>query len=423
MGYCHPIRDHGRYVPMKSFEGPSHYIPQHALFYALHFGVDGDDGARGARVLPLFHDRHSWMHHLQICPVPNDLAGGEEHVSFSAHRADPMPVETKPPEGHFSRAIIDPGVAEPLPARTGIRLAGIDNPSCDHILFPLDDICHPPDESSVLVSYGYEIKKVFYYPYAPPLEGTGNLWAYALHRRDGTEQSLRKRFVHGRCGSSSAAMPGAAGEAFSFCSHVKCYSILRAPHEMVYNKYCHPGYMEIIREALFKTTRVRVIRGDLTEATVDAIVNAANSRLQHGGGVAGAIVRKGGAIIQAESDRIGHVPVGESALTTAGALKAKYVIHTVGPRWGEGDEEVKLRSAVRNTLKLAQEKAFAAIAMPAISAGIFGFPKDQCARIMVEEIAAFTDGHKGIEAIDIYLMDDQIIDFFSREVERMEKAS
>lgn len=181
--------------------------------------------------------------------------------------------------------------------------------------------------------------------------------------------------------------------------------------------------MEIITEALFKTTRVRVIRGDLTEATVDAIVNAANSHLQHSGGVAGAIVRKGGAIIQAESDRIGYVPVGESALTTGGALKAKYVIHTVGPRWGEGDEEAKLRSAVRNTLKLAQEKAFATIAMPAISAGIFGFPKDRCARIMVEEIAGFAKGPGGIERIDIYLMDDRIVDFFSREIERMKKAS
>jgi O-acetyl-ADP-ribose deacetylase (regulator of RNase III) len=181
--------------------------------------------------------------------------------------------------------------------------------------------------------------------------------------------------------------------------------------------------MEIIKEALVKTTRVRVIRGDLTEAPVDAIVNAANTYLQHGGGVAGAIVRKGGSIIQEESDRIGRVPVGECALTTAGALPAKYVIHTVGPRWGEGDEEAKLRSAVKNTLKLAQEKAFATIAMPAISAGIFGFPKDRCARIMVEEIAAFAEGRTGIEGIDIYLMDEQIVDFFSREIERRKRAS
>lgn len=179
--------------------------------------------------------------------------------------------------------------------------------------------------------------------------------------------------------------------------------------------------MEIIKEALFNATRVRVIRGDLTEAPVDAIVNAANTHLQHGGGVAGAIVRKGGSIIQTESDRIGYVPVGECAVTTAGTLSAKYVIHTVGPRWGEGDEEAKLRSAVKNTLKTARERAFATIAMPAISAGIFGFPKDRCARIMVEEIAGFTGSHTGIEGVDIYLMDDQIVDFFSREIERIKK--
>lgn len=181
--------------------------------------------------------------------------------------------------------------------------------------------------------------------------------------------------------------------------------------------------MEIIEEALFNKTRVRIIRGDLTQAPVDAIVNAANSRLQHGGGVAGAIVRKGGSIIQTESDRIGYVPVGECAVTTAGALPAKYVIHTVGPRWGEGDEEEKLHSAIRNTLKMALEKGFSKIAMPAISAGIFGFPKDRCAAIMVEEIGAFAGSHGGIEGIDIFLMDEQIVGFFSREIERRKKSS
>ncbi len=87
--------------------------------------------------------------------------------------------------------------------------------------------------------------------------------------------------------------------------------------------------MEIIEEILLNATRVRVIRGDITEAPVDAIVNAANSHLRHGGGVAGAIVRKGGGIIQEESDLIGYVPVGESVVTTAGRLPANYVMHTV----------------------------------------------------------------------------------------------
>jgi O-acetyl-ADP-ribose deacetylase (regulator of RNase III) len=181
--------------------------------------------------------------------------------------------------------------------------------------------------------------------------------------------------------------------------------------------------MEIINDILLGSTRLRIIRGDLTEAPVDAIVNAANSRLQHGGGVAGAIVRKGGLVIQEESDRIGSVPVGQSAITTAGKLPAKYVIHTVGPRWGEGDEEMKLRSAVRNTLRLAQTKGFTTIALPAISAGIFGFPKDRCAKIMIEEIVSFIRTPNALAGLDIYLLDEEIIRFFSKEIARIEKAS
>ncbi|MGW8180284.1 MAG: macro domain-containing protein, partial [bacterium] len=117
--------------------------------------------------------------------------------------------------------------------------------------------------------------------------------------------------------------------------------------------------------------------------------NAANSHLQHGGGVAGAIVRKGGTIIQEESDRIGYVPVGHAALTTAGKLPAKYVIHAVGPRMGEGDEDSKLKNAVLNSLLLASEKGLRSISMPAISSGIFGFPKDRCALILINEAVHF----------------------------------
>ncbi len=180
--------------------------------------------------------------------------------------------------------------------------------------------------------------------------------------------------------------------------------------------------MEIIEEVLLSATMVRVIRGDLTEAPVDAIVNAANSHLQHGGGVAGAIVRRGGGIIQEESDRIGFVPVGEAAVTTAGRLPAKHVIHTVGPRWGEGDEETKLRSAVRNTLELAEKRGFATIAMPAISAGIFGFPKARCAHIILHEIAAFAREAGTVKEIDIYLLDPEIIGLFAEELSRIREV-
>ena len=178
--------------------------------------------------------------------------------------------------------------------------------------------------------------------------------------------------------------------------------------------------MEMLKEVTIKGVHFRVIRGDLTESHTDAIVNAANSHLQHGGGVAGAIVRKGGKIIQEESNRIGFVPVGKAAITGAGTLKARFVIHTVGPMWGEGDEEMKLRSAVRSTLKLATERGFESLAMPAISAGIFGFPKAECAHIIIDEISSFVRSEKtSLKEIDICLMDAEIIGFFEKELEKI----
>ena len=142
---------------------------------------------------------------------------------------------------------------------------------------------------------------------------------------------------------------------------------------------------------------LRLVEGDITERNVDVIVNAANSYLKHGGGVAAAIVRNSGAVIQDESDMIitagGLVPVGSAVITIAGRLPCKAIIHTVGPRMGEGNEDYKLRKAVRSSLLLASEKCFTSISMPAISSGIFGFPKDRCARILVEESKTFLEGN------------------------------
>lgn len=159
---------------------------------------------------------------------------------------------------------------------------------------------------------------------------------------------------------------------------------------------------------------LKLVQGDITEEAVDAIVNAANSYLQHGGGVAGAIVRKGGRIIQEESDRIGHVPVGQAALTTAGKLPAKYVIHAVGPRWGEGDEDNKLKNAVLNSLKLADEQGFHSISMPAISSGIFGFPKDRCAEIILSTIQEYLTNHPetSLQEVRICLYDKSSVEVF-----------
>lgn len=134
---------------------------------------------------------------------------------------------------------------------------------------------------------------------------------------------------------------------------------------------------------------IRLVKGDITFRNVDVVVNAANSNLKHGGGVAAAIVRIGGQIIQEESDKIGFVPVGSAAITTSGKLPCKAVIHAVGPRMGEGDEDAKLRSAIRASLLIASEKKFRDIAIPAVSSGIFGFPKDKCAAILTSESLNF----------------------------------
>jgi O-acetyl-ADP-ribose deacetylase (regulator of RNase III) len=118
----------------------------------------------------------------------------------------------------------------------------------------------------------------------------------------------------------------------------------------------------VVDEAKLDNNKIlRLVKGDITERDVDVIVNAANSYLKHGGGVAAAIVRKGGAIIQEESDEIGFVPVGSAVITGAGKLPCKAVIHTVGPSMGEGDEDNKLIRAVQSSLTLASEKGFKSI--------------------------------------------------------------
>jgi len=116
--------------------------------------------------------------------------------------------------------------------------------------------------------------------------------------------------------------------------------------------------------------------------------------------------------------------VGECAITTGGALKARYVIHAVGPRMGEGDEENKLKKAINSVLILASSRGFASIAVPAISAGIFGFPKDKCARILVEETAAFVRNRKtSLRQIVFCLMDTDVIDFFVAEAIKQQRGA
>jgi O-acetyl-ADP-ribose deacetylase len=129
--------------------------------------------------------------------------------------------------------------------------------------------------------------------------------------------------------------------------------------------------------------RLRIVEGDITLLDVEAIVNAANKHLQLGGGVAGAIRRRGGPAIQAECDPLSPIDVGEAVITGGGNLKAKYVIHAVGPVNGEGDEEAKLTRATLSSLRIAAERKLASLAFPAVSTGIYGFPIQECSRIML----------------------------------------
>ena len=134
---------------------------------------------------------------------------------------------------------------------------------------------------------------------------------------------------------------------------------------------------------------IKLVEGNIALLEAEAVVNAANKSLILGGGVAGAIKSYGGPSIQEECNKIGPIRVGEAVITGAGKLKAKYVIHTVGPVYGEGDEERKLANATLNSLRLAQERKIKDIAFPAISAGIFAFPIQRCSEIMLEVTQKF----------------------------------
>ncbi len=158
---------------------------------------------------------------------------------------------------------------------------------------------------------------------------------------------------------------------------------------------------------------IEVILGDITTIKVDAIVNAANSRLAGGGGVDGAIHRAGGPSIMAECDRIrqekGGCPTGEAVVTTAGKLKAKKVIHTVGPVWngGSGKEEHLLANAYRNSLKRVVENGLKSVAFPNISTGIYGYPKKEAAETAIKTVKDFLSGNKEIEKVIFVCFDSE----------------
>lgn len=164
--------------------------------------------------------------------------------------------------------------------------------------------------------------------------------------------------------------------------------------------------------------RLEFVRGNIVEMNTEAIVNAANQHLVLGAGVAGAIASAGGPVIQKECDKIGGTQVGNAVVTGGGNLKARYVIHAVGPIMGEGDEDLKLASATRNSLQRAREMDIGSIAFPAISTGIFRFPVDRCAQLMLAETIAFINREKWPRRVVFCLYTDEILQVFLNEAKK-----
>ncbi len=167
----------------------------------------------------------------------------------------------------------------------------------------------------------------------------------------------------------------------------------------------------LVERALPTGQTIQIVQGDITTEEVDAIVNAANEHLQHGGGVAWAISNKGGATIQSESDdwvlQRGPVSHSHPAWTSGGTLPARFVIHAVGPVWGDGNEDKKLSDAVTGSLRVADELKCSSIALPAISTGIFGFPKDRAAGIIFSAIEKYFESNvSSLKVVKLVLFDE-----------------
>jgi len=163
---------------------------------------------------------------------------------------------------------------------------------------------------------------------------------------------------------------------------------------------------------------LQLAQGDITEEATDAIVNAANERLLHGGGVAGAIARKAGPTLAAESERWvrehGPVSHAEPAWTTAGSLPCRFVIHAVGPVWGTGEEDERLAAAVEGSLRVARRLGLRSLALPAISTGIFGFPLDRAARVILGALLRGLAEPGGLELVRVVVRDDRAASAFQR---------
>lgn len=166
---------------------------------------------------------------------------------------------------------------------------------------------------------------------------------------------------------------------------------------------------------------ISLIQGDITREETDAIVNAANARLAGGAGVDGAIHEAGGPSIMAECRKIGGCPTGRAVITTGGKLKARYVIHTVGPVYqgGARGEADLLKSAYLESLKLASAHGLKSLAFPAISTGVYAYPVREAARIALKTVMDYLGEHRDIERVRFVLFDQKMFDVFSEEMNKL----
>lgn len=173
-------------------------------------------------------------------------------------------------------------------------------------------------------------------------------------------------------------------------------------------------------DAQIDGTTVSLVRGDITLEETDAIVNAANPALAGGGGVDGAIHKAGGPAIMEECRRIGGCPTGKAVITTGGALKAKFVIHTVGPIYRDGrhGEADLLRSAYSSSLALALEKGLGTVSFPSISTGAYGYPIEDAARTTVSAVIDFIKENKGLTLIRFVLFSDRDLAAYASALEK-----
>ena len=156
-----------------------------------------------------------------------------------------------------------------------------------------------------------------------------------------------------------------------------------------------------------KNTVLRLVKGDITEAEVEAFVFYANENLKLGTGFGGAIAVRGGPSIQKKLDEIGGAKTTESVLTEAGDLKAKYIIHSVGPKHNEAETERKLKETMASALKVAEEKGITQLAFPPMGSGFYGVPPDVCSRVMLESIKEHVSGKTGLKEVVVVVQENR----------------